>query len=72
MLVKKFKHISKQIKEHSNTMFHKALNKLCHILGDSGKPLTYTELNKCLGKMQEDVSSSGDPEELHKEEEKAR
>lgn len=56
-----------------NTMFHKALSKLCYILGNLEKPLTYTELNKCLGKMQEDVvSSPWDPEELQKEEEKAR
>ena len=57
-----------------NTMFHKGLNELCHILGYLVKPVTYTELiNKCLGKMQEDVvSSPGDLEELNKEVEKAR
>lgn len=58
-----------------NTMFHKGLNELCHILGDLVKPVTYTELYiyKCLGKMQEDVvSSPGDLEELNKVEEKAR
>lgn len=33
-----------------NTMFHKALSKLCYILGNLGKPLTYTELKKMPGK----------------------